>query len=95
MLAIVGQALIITAVASALLRTDHAFLLTAGADTRLMAASTLARVVGAVLGAGPGSVVRNLHGAVGGAMLDLFVLPPWPSSCSPRRRPGFCKGASP
>jgi hypothetical protein len=43
---------------------------------RLLAASTLAGAIGAVLGAGLGTVIRNLGGAVGAAVLLLFVIPP-------------------
>ena len=75
-LALVGQALIIAAVALALPSTEYGFLVSATGVTRLLAASTLAGAIGAVLGAGLGAVIRNLGGAVASAILVLFVLPP-------------------
>ncbi|MCW2819660.1 MAG: hypothetical protein JWR42_2447 [Marmoricola sp.] len=75
-LALVGQALVITGVALALPSTGYGFLLSAGDVTRLLAASALAGAVGAVLGAGLGTLIRNVGGAVTAAVLVLFVLPP-------------------
>jgi len=75
-LAIVGQALMIAAVALALRSTDYGFMVAAGDLTRLLAASALAGAIGAVLGAGLGAVIRNVGGAVTTALLVLFVLPP-------------------
>jgi hypothetical protein len=75
-LALVAQALIIAAVAVALPSTQYGFMVSAGDLTRLLAASTLAGAVGAVLGAGLGAVIRNLGGAVATAVLVLFVIPP-------------------
>jgi ABC-2 type transport system permease protein len=75
-LALIGQALIIAAVALALPSTGYGFLLSAGAVTRLLAASALAGAVGAVLGAGLGAIIRNLGGAVTTVVLVLFVIPP-------------------
>jgi len=75
-LALVGQILIITGVALALPTTEYAFLVSAGDLTQLLAASALAGVIGAVLGAGLGAVIRNLGGAVAAAILVLFILPP-------------------
>lgn len=75
-LAFIGQALIIAAVALALPSTGYGFLLSAGAVARLLAAAALAGAVGAVLGAGLGAVIRNLGGAVTTAVLVLFVIPP-------------------
>ncbi|MEO8517625.1 MAG: hypothetical protein ABI438_00480 [Dermatophilaceae bacterium] len=75
-LALVGQAMIIAAVALALRSTQYGFLLSAGDLTQLLAASTLAGAIGAVLGAGLGAVIRNLGGAVTTAVLVLFMIPP-------------------
>jgi ABC-2 type transport system permease protein len=75
-LALVGQTLIITGIALALPTTEYAFLVSAGDLAQLLAASTLAGVIGAVLGAGLGAVIRNLGGAVAAAILVLFILPP-------------------
>jgi hypothetical protein len=75
-LAVIGQALIITAVAVALPTTSYGFLVPLGGVGRLLLASALAGSVGAVLGAGLGAVIRNLGGAVTAAILLLFVLPP-------------------
>jgi ABC-2 type transport system permease protein len=75
-LALAGQALVITAVAVTLPSTEYGFLVSAGGVAQILAASTLAGAAGAVLGAGMGAVIRNLGGAVTTAMLVLFVLPP-------------------
>ncbi len=75
-LALVGQLLIITGVALALPSTEYGFLVSAGDLTRLLTASAFAGMIGAVLGAGLGAVIRNLGGAVAAAILVLFVLPP-------------------
>jgi ABC-type transport system involved in multi-copper enzyme maturation permease subunit len=75
-LALVGQALVITGVALALPSTKYGFLVSAGDLTQLLAASSLAGMVGAVLGAGLGALIRNLGGAVTVVMLALFVVPP-------------------
>lgn len=75
-LALIGQALIIAAVALALPSTDYSFAVSAGDVVRLLAASALAGAIGAVLGAGIGAVIRNLGGAVTTAVLVLFVIPP-------------------
>ena len=76
MLALVGQVLIIAAVALALPSTEYGFLVSTGDVTQLLAASTLAGAVGAVLGAGLGALIRNLGGAVTAVVLALFVIPP-------------------
>jgi ABC-2 type transport system permease protein len=75
-LALVGQALVISGVALALPSTEYGFLVSTGGVVRLLAATTLAGAVGAVLGAGLGAVIRNLGGAVTTAVLVLFVIPP-------------------
>jgi ABC-2 type transport system permease protein len=75
-LALVGQVLVIAGVALALPSTEYGFLVSAGDLTRLLAATTLAGAIGAVLGAGLGSLIRNIGGAVTTAVLVLFVIPP-------------------
>lgn len=75
-LGLVAQAMITTSIALALPTTEYGFMVSAGALTRLLAASTLAGAVGAVLGAGLGALVRNLGGAVTAAVLVLFLIPP-------------------
>ena len=75
-LALVAQALVMVAVALALLSTDYGFLVSVADLGRLLATATLAGVIGAVLGAGLGALIRNLGGAVAAAILVLFVLPP-------------------
>ena len=75
-LALVGQALIIAAVGLALPSTEYGFLVSTAGIIRLLAASALAGMTGAVLGAGLGSVIRNIGGAVTTAVLLLFVIPP-------------------
>lgn len=68
--------MVIAGVALALPSTEHGFLVSAGDIAQLLAASTLAGAVGALLGAGLGSIVRNLGGAVTAVMLTVFVIPP-------------------
>jgi hypothetical protein len=75
-LGLVGQALIIAGVALALPSTEYGFMVSAGNVTQLLAASTLAGAIGAVLGAGLGAVIRNLGGAVTAVVLGLFMIPP-------------------
>lgn len=75
-LALVGQVLIIIGIALALPTTEYGFLVSAGDVARLLGASALAGMIGAVLGAGLGAVIRNLGGAVAAAILVLFILPP-------------------
>lgn len=75
-LALVGQALVIAGVALALPSTEYGFMVSAGDVAQLLAATTLAGAVGAVLGAGLGAVIRNIGGAVTTAVLVLFVIPP-------------------
>jgi hypothetical protein len=75
-LAFIGQVLVIAAVALALPSTDYGFMVSPGNLTQLLAASTLAGAVGALLGAGLGAVIRNLGGAVTTVVLVLFVIPP-------------------
>ena len=75
-LALVGQALVVTGVAIALRTTDYGFLVPTGDVAQLLATTTMAGAVGAVLGAGLGSVIRNVGGAVIAVVLVLFVVPP-------------------
>ena len=75
-LALVGQALMIAAVALALRSTQYGLMVSAGDITQLLAASALAGAIGAVLGAGLGVVIRNVGGTVTTAVLVLFVIPP-------------------
>lgn len=76
LLGLVGQTLIIAGVALALPSTEYSFLVSGGGVAQILAASTLAGAVGAVLGAGLGSVIRNLGGAVTAVVLALFMIPP-------------------
>jgi ABC-2 type transport system permease protein len=76
LLSLVGQAMVIGAVAATLPTTHFGFLLSTGDVARLLAAATWAGAVGAVLGAGVGALVRNLGGAVTAAVLVLFLAPP-------------------
>ncbi|RYC13392.1 hypothetical protein [Nocardioides zhouii] len=71
-----GQVLVIAGVALALPSTEFAFLVSTGDLVRLLAATTFAGAIGAVLGAGLGSIIRNVGGAVTVAVLVLFVIPP-------------------
>lgn len=75
-LGLAGATLTAGAVALALPTTDYGFLVSAGNVTQVLAASTFAGAAGAVLGAGIGSVVRNVGGAVTGTVLVLFIAPP-------------------
>jgi ABC-2 type transport system permease protein len=75
-LALVGQVLVIAGVAMALPSTEYGFLVSTRDLARLLAATTLAGAIGAVLGAGLGSLIRNIGGAVTTAVLVLFVIPP-------------------
>lgn len=76
LLGLIGQALIISGVALALPSTEYAFLVSAGGVAQILAASTLAGAVGAVLGAGLGTLIRNLGGAVTAVVLAVFMIPP-------------------
>lgn len=74
-LGLVGEGIVVTAVWLALPSTEFAFLASAGDISRLMAASMLAGMAGAVLGAGIGALIRNLGGAVTVTVLLLFIAP--------------------
>jgi ABC-2 type transport system permease protein len=75
-LALLGQALVVAGVAVALPSTGYGFLVSAGDVARLFAATTLAGAIGATLGAGLGTLIRNIGGAVTTAVLVLFLVPP-------------------
>lgn len=75
-LGLTGGVLTVSAGMIALPLVDFELLLSAAAVTRVLAASTLAGAIGAVLGAGAGAVVRNSAGAVTAAVLLLIVAPP-------------------
>ena len=59
----------------ALPSTEFVFLASAGDIVRLMAASMVAGIAGALLGAGVGALIRNLGGAVVITVLMLFIAP--------------------
>ena len=75
-LGLVAQALVTTGIALALPTTKYDFLVSAGALSRVLAASTFAGAAGAVLGAGLGASIRNVGGAVTAAVFLLFMVPP-------------------
>lgn len=75
-LALVGSAMIVAAVAAALPTTEYGFLVSAAGVARVLAAAAYAGAVGAVLGAGIGSIVRNTGGAVTSVVLVLIIAPP-------------------
>jgi ABC-2 type transport system permease protein len=75
-LGLVGQALIVAAVAMALPSTAFGFLVPAVDVGQLLAASAFAGAVGSLLGAGLGALIRNLGGSVTAAVLVLFMIPP-------------------
>ena len=76
LIGVVGAGLDAVALTVALPTTDYGFLIPAGGVVRVVVASLFAGAVGAVLGAGIGSVVRNTGGAVTGTFLFLVVAPP-------------------
>jgi ABC-2 type transport system permease protein len=76
LLGLVGEFLVIAAVAGALTFTDYGFLLSTSAVARLLLSAAFAGAAGAVLGAGLGAVVRNVGGAVTAAVVLLFIVPP-------------------
>ncbi len=75
-LGLVGAALLAAAVALSLPATDYGFLVSTGHVAQLLAASAFAGAAGAVLGAGIGTLVRNVGGAVTGVVLTLLIAPP-------------------
>ena len=76
LLGLLGEALIIGGVALALPSTEYGWMVSAGTVSQLLASSTFAGAIGAVLGAGLGTLIRNLGGAVTVVMMTLFVIPP-------------------
>lgn len=82
-LGLVGAGLTIAAVAVALPTTEYGFLVSTGNVIRVLTASAFAGAVGAVLGAGIGSLVRNVGGAVTGTVLALFIAPPLITQLAP------------
>ncbi len=72
----VGAALTSGAVAVSLPTTEFGFLVSAGGVTRVLVAAAWAGAAGAVLGAAIGTIVRNIGGAVTGAVLLLVIAPP-------------------
>ncbi len=75
-LGLVGAGVSAASVAVGLTATDYGFMVSAADLAQVLAASTLAGGVGAVLGAGIGALVRNTGGAVTGTILALVILPP-------------------
>ncbi len=75
-LGFVGAGISAAAVALGLVATDFGFMVTTSGLIQVLAASTFAGGVGAVLGSGIGALVRNTGGAVTGAIVLLFILPP-------------------
>lgn len=71
-----GSLMTAAAVAATLPTTEYSFLVSVDDMVRLIAASSFAGMVGAVLGGGIGAVVRNTGGAVTGAVLALVIAPP-------------------
>jgi hypothetical protein len=76
LLGLIGEALVIGAVAGALPFTEYDFLVSASAVLQLLAASTWAGAAGALLGGGLGALIRNIGGAVTAAVVLLFIVPP-------------------
>jgi hypothetical protein len=72
----VGAALTVVGVAAALPTTEFGFLVSVAGVLQVIGASALCGAAGAVLGAGIGTIVRNVGGAVTGAVLALIVAPP-------------------
>ena len=75
-LGLLGVGLTVASVAVSLPATDYGFLVSTGNVIQVLGASAFAGAVGAVLGAGIGSLVRNVGGAVTGTVLALFIAPP-------------------
>ena len=75
-LSLIGAALTATAIAIALPTTDYGFLVSTANVIRVLAAAGFAGAAGAVLGAGIGSIVRNVGGAVTLTVFTFMVAPP-------------------
>lgn len=76
MIGAVGAGITTFAVAATLPTTEYGFMVSVLDVLRVVGASAFAGAAGAVLGAGIGIVVRNVGGAVTGAVLVLIVAPP-------------------
>ncbi len=75
-LALIGAAMVVVAVAAGLSTTEYGFLVSGSGVVRVLAASAYGGAVGAVLGGGIGSIVRNTGGTVTGVVLALIIAPP-------------------
>lgn len=75
-LSVIGAGLTVAAVAVSLPTTDFGFLVSIENVLRVIVASGFAGAAGAVLGAGIGSIVRNVGGAVTLTVFTFFVAPP-------------------
>lgn len=75
-LGLAGAGVSATSVAIGLTATDFTFMVPITDLVRVLAASTVAGGVGAILGGGIGALVRNTGGAVTGTMVLLVILPP-------------------
>lgn len=75
-LGLTAQVLVTGGIALALPSTTYGFLVSATDLGRVLAATTFAGAVGALLGAGVGAIIRNLGGAVTAVVFMLFVIPP-------------------
>ena len=75
-LSLIGVGLTVIAIAVALPTTEYGFLVSGGNVAQVVAASAFAGAAGAVLGAGIGSIVRNVGGAVTLAVFTFMVAPP-------------------
>lgn len=75
-LSLIGAALTVAAVAIALPTTEYGFLVSTANVVRVLAAAGFAGAAGAVLGAGIGSIVRNVGGAVTLTVFTFMVAPP-------------------
>jgi ABC-type transport system involved in multi-copper enzyme maturation permease subunit len=76
LLGLVGAVLTVVAVAVTLPTTAYGFMVSAGGVAQVLAASAFTGAAGALLGAGIGTLVRNVGGAVVGAVLALIIAPP-------------------
>ncbi len=75
-LSLVGASLTVSAVFLALPTTAYGFLVSVDHVAQILAAATFAGAAGAVLGAGIGTIVRSVGGAVTGTTVALIVAPP-------------------
>lgn len=75
-LSVLAAALVVVAVVVSLPATEYGFLVSAGNVARIVAAAAFAGATGATLGAGIGSVVRNVGGAVTATFFVLMIAPP-------------------